>query len=420
MHTAHFTDAYLPVLDGVVRTVEAYQSRLPRELGPSTVVAPWQPGAVEDDRVVRYRSFPFRAPYRLGAPMLDRALQRRLKTLEVDLVHAHSPFGAGTLAREHASRTKKPLIFTLHSNYPEWVRHQYSRTPYASVLLNAFPSSRKQPWPGVGSLVSATPQGSAYAERIIKRELWRFGQQSDCVLVATERLRREFASFSDEGAAPRVEVLRLGIDFPTRSDGTSIRELYSLPGDVPVFLTVGQLTFEKELPFLLTAMSEVRARRQKFRLILVGDGPYRAQFEADARKLGIGDWCIFAGTISDKKRLAAHYEQADLFLFPSLYETQGLVAMEAASFGVPTVAQREAPGISEVFTHEVSAFFSERSPRGYAALVLALCTDPTRANQVGNAARARVVRIEQHTQQLARIYEDVSRKHQSHACECRG
>ncbi len=416
MHTAHFADAYLPVLDGVVRTVEAYHSRLPRELGPAMVIAPWQPGAREEAHVLRYRSFPFRAPYRVGAPMFDLALHRRLKSLEVDLFHAHSPFGAGTLARDYARRAKKPLIFSLHSNYPEWVRHQYARTPYAAMLLSALPASHRLRWPGVSSFMAPTTEGAAFAERVIKRALWKFASQSDCVLVPTEQFRREVLDFAHEWPghqlrAPRIEVLRLGIDFPTQSDGVSVRQLYAVPSDVPLFLTVGQMTYEKEIPFLLTAMAELKSRGQQFRLVLVGDGPHLEVFKTEAQRLGIDAWCNFTGPIADKRRLAAHYEHADLFLFPSLYETQGLVAMEAASFGLATVAQRDAPGLSEVFRHEHSAFFAERSVGDYAALVQALCAEPARARRVGAIARTCVFRIEQHTHALVKIYSDVAPKH---------
>jgi glycosyltransferase involved in cell wall biosynthesis len=108
--------------------------------------------------------------------------------------------------------------------------------------------------------------------------------------------------------------------------------------------------------------------------------------------------------IADQAELADYYAQADLFLFPSLYETLGLVAMEAASFGLPMVAQSAAPGLSEIFVNQASAYFSERQPEAYGRAILELVRSPEKARELGaNASRA-VHRIEHTVAQVAGIY----------------
>ena len=83
---------------------------------------------------------------------------------------------------------------------------------------------------------------------------------------------------------------------------------------------------------------------------------------------------------------------------------EGLVVMEAASFGLPTVAQRDAPGISDVIAPDETGFFSARDPHAYAALVEALLENPARRRAVGDRARGCVMRADVTAARVQSIY----------------
>jgi glycosyltransferase involved in cell wall biosynthesis len=418
MITGHFLDADLPVVDGVVRTARAYRKVMDRKLGPSWLVVPRQPGAdIAEERRICFPSIPFRDPYRLGVPALDPTLRGRLDAVPFQVVHTHSPFAAGKLARVTASRRRVPLIFTLHSRYPEWSVARYKESPSSlSVLaLVTPPRYLRAHRISLRDLREATDAGIGYIRAATQRLVWIFVADVKCTLVASDASARELLAYRDAcdmedrgKSLPRIEVLRQGIDFPERAPGDlRVRERHAIPRGVPLFLFVGQLAPEKNLRFLLDALARLARRGQPFRLLLVGEGPFRADFERHARELAIAERCTFVGVEHDKGRLADYYAQSDLFLFPSMYETQGLAAMEAASFGIPTVGRAGAPGLTEVFRDGVSGSFAASTPESYADAVLALVRDPAQACALGEAARSAVERVDRAVGKVIDVYHDV-------------
>lgn len=419
MITGHFLDADLPAVDGVVRVARAYRKTMERRLGPSWLVTPRHPDGVPDDpRSVRFFSLPFRPPYRLGVPAVDPLLSRRLAAIPFDVLHAHTPFAAGEVALAHGRRQRRPVVFTLHSRYPDWAIAQYRRQPFTLGVLTADALFRR-PRTHRSRLRDhqvVTEDGVRFCVEATQRMVFSYCTRVDCVFVPSEALRRELHAYVDSCSpcerarpVPRMEVVRQGIDFPETARGEfRLRERYAIPPATPVLLFVGQLAYEKEVPFLLEAAARLAASGQEFHLVLVGDGPYRADFEALASHLGVRARCTFVGLVADQRVLADHYAQSDVFAFPSLYETQGLAPMEAASFGLPMIAQRDAPGLSEVFTDGETAVMTERTVEAFATALRALCVDGERRRAVGQRARRVVVRAEQAVEAVVRVYRELS------------
>jgi glycosyltransferase involved in cell wall biosynthesis len=118
-------------------------------------------------------------------------------------------------------------------------------------------------------------------------------------------------------------------------EGAGIRARLAIAPDDRVLLFVGRLAREKNIALLLDAFA--RVHRPGLHLVLVGDGPSREWLEERARTLGLGEAVVFVGAV-ERDTIAAWYRAADLFVFPSLTETQGLVVEEALQLGVPTLA----------------------------------------------------------------------------------
>ncbi|HEY9024168.1 MAG TPA: glycosyltransferase family 1 protein [Burkholderiaceae bacterium] len=164
---------------------------------------------------------------------------------------------------------------------------------------------------------------------VIERYLRRFHNRTERCFVATRQLRREL----QEAGYAHVEVVPRGVDLdlftPERRD-EQLRERWSAAG-APVLLYVGRLAAEKNVELALRAYRMARRFVPQARMVVVGDGPLRAQLEhryPDA---------LFAG-MQTGAALAAHYASADVFLFPSLTDTFGNVTLEALASGVPVIA----------------------------------------------------------------------------------
>ena len=115
---------------------------------------------------------------------------------------------------------------------------------------------------------------------------------------------------------------------------------WDLPGDVPVFLFLGRMMWYKGLRIILDGLKRYRDAGHDFRMVFVGDGQDRAEVETYAETLGLSDVCRFTGAVHDRETVRAWYCRADLLLFPSTFDTNGLVVREAAACGLGSVLVR--------------------------------------------------------------------------------
>lgn len=140
-------------------------------------------------------------------------------------------------------------------------------------------------------------------------------------------------------------VMENGVDL---SKGLASKELveklrakHNLPPDVPVFLFVGRLMWYKGARIILDGLKEIAAEGKDFRMIFVGDSVERPEIEAYAKTLGISDRCIFTGAIHNRETIRGYFTLSDLFLFPSSFDTNGIVVREAAACGKASVLLKD-------------------------------------------------------------------------------
>jgi glycosyltransferase involved in cell wall biosynthesis len=155
-------------------------------------------------------------------------------------------------------------------------------------------------------------------------------------------------------------------------------------GEAEVLLYVGRLAGEKNLDFLLRAFARVVAQRPQARLLLVGRGPDEGRLRRLARDLKLGEQVLFVGAVPHDE--IPHYAAlADVFVFPSLTDTQGLVLIEALAAGTPVVAI-DAPGSRDVLAPGGGVLVPARE-QDFAAAVLGVLGDPQRRHSLGREAR---------------------------------
>ncbi len=352
-------DSFPPVIDGVANVVTNYAELLTREHGAEVVVA--TPRYPDTDysaypyRVVPYQSFDTTAilsGYRTGNPFSAKYVAE-LGAFRPDLIHTHCPAASTMLARLLREQTGAPVIFTYHTKYDVDIER----------VLKVKLAARE----AIRTMVSAVEACD---------EVWAVSRG------AGENLR----ALGYEGD---VHVMLNGVDFAKgRMDPARVASVtapYDLPAGVPVYLFVGRLMTYKGLPLILDALKLLRERGRDFRMVFIGKGPDRELLERQAAENGVADRCIFTGPIYDRDALRAWNTRADLFLFPSTFDTNGLVVREAAACGLAGVLIAGSCA-AEGITDGRNGFLIDETPEAMAALLERVGGDQTLLRAVGQRA----------------------------------
>lgn len=378
MHIAHFTNAYYPVISGVVRSVSAFRKSL-TELGHNVFVFAQNEPDYQDQEpfIFRYPAFDLGLPNDFPAtipfsPYIDYVFP----ALKVQVVHSHHPVLLGQAASNKAQEYDLPLVFTFHTRYRDY-SHYF---PLSQEFVQEFVKNTIDSW-----------------LRIYIRRCQHIVVPSDSI---QEILVREY------GVEGFTTVVPTGIDlepFQT-ADGTSIREKLAWEDDF-VLISVGRLAKEKNWGRLLEAVSEVIDTRKEVRLVILGDGPHRKALTQTARELGISGRVEFAGKVPFGE-VPGYLKSADLFCFASLTETQGLVTVEAMAAGLPVVAVN-ATGTRDVVDDGVDGLLIPDDSRALARAIIRVIEDEPLRRRLRAAAekKARAYSIELQAKKLVGVYE---------------
>ena len=351
-------DSFPPVIDGVANAVRNYAEIIARDYGSPTVVTPWYPDAddsVYSFPVVRYPSVDMTklVGYRAGMPFSPE-ITARLEQAKFDIIHSHCPITSTMLARSVRTRLDVPLVFTYHTKFDidiaNAIRMKLLREEAAKLLVEN---------------ISACD------------EVWTVSNG------AGENLRKL-------GYAGEYRVMPNGVDFPQGrvSDAlvTEVTADYDLPAGVPVFLFVGRMMWYKGVRISLDALKKLDDAGKDFRMVFVGGGTDKKDIVEYCRSLGLGKKVFFADPIRDRDRIRAWYCRANLFLFPSTFDTNGLVVREAAACGLGSVLVRGSCAAEDV-TDGVNGLLIEENADSMAACLQAVCDNPGEMREVGAAAQ---------------------------------
>lgn len=354
MRVALFTNNYLPFRGGVTTSVETLRRGLSACGHEVWVFAPrFRASATDPPWVFRYPSIPAATypEFALAIPWAP-GLAARARTLDVDVVHAHHPFLLGPAARRLARRMGRPLVFTYHTRYEKYAHYVPVYEPLAATL----------------ALVLSV----------------RFAATADAVIAPSVAVRDQLVA---RGVRVPITVIPTGVDlehFRPGEPGTA-RQALGLDQAARVLLYVGRLDREKSVERVLLAFDRIAAVVPRARLLLVGQGTEAAHLAALARTLSAGHQIDFVG-VRPHEDLPPYYQAADLFLFASETETQGLVLAEAAACGLPVVAV-SAPGTDEVVRDGESGLLTKADPAAMAEAAVSLLLDDARRGVMALQAR---------------------------------
>ena len=351
-----FTDTFLPVVDGVGRVVQAYAENLSTLGHQVTVVAPMYDTGFQGGfpfQLVEFigTSVPGMKQYRVGEAMLDAHYRKRIRMIDLDIVHAHSPFTAGSEALRLAAVRKLPLVGTFHSKYYD-------------------------------DFLKATKSESV--ARMMTRFVVNYYNRCDEVWAVGKNTADVLHSYGYEG---EIQVMPNGATLREvrSSDVEEVNRRFSLEED-PVILFVGQMDWKKNILTVLQACAELKKQGQRFHLLLAGQGIDLNAIRDKVSELNIQDRTQLLGHITDTSLLDGLYRRATVFAFPSLYDAAPMVVREAAVMSTPSVMVRGSTA-AEIIRDGENGFLCENEPQDLARVITGILADPEKRNRVGENAR---------------------------------
>ena len=357
MRIGLFTDTFLPIVDGVGRVVYHYASTLARKGHQAAVVAPMADTGYRGGYPFELVDFlsvnvPTHRHYSMGIPPLDPHYDARMNDIPLEIAHAHSPFLAGQEALRIGRKRCIPVVGTFHSRYYDDFYKLIGQEQLANIAVRFVVSFYER--------CDAVWTVSASSAEV----LHDYGYRGDIAIVPN--------------GTPDVE--------PTPAQREAARSAFRLPEDRPILLYCGQMNWKKNIRNILEACAILKRGGKPFLLVLAGQGPDAEAIGQAAQSLGLGNDTLLTGHVRDDQLLFGLYQCASLFVFPSLYDTSGMVVREAAAMETASVVTTGGAPAEPILDRE-NGFLCKDTPQDLARVLEEALVEPERLAAIGKNAR---------------------------------
>lgn len=310
MRVLMVSDVYFPRINGVSTSIETFRKTLQSCGIEVEIVAPRYGDEPEESGVTRVKSR--RIPFSLDVEdkwlswrkMKSAALER---ARECDLIHIHTPFVAHYAGIHAARLLRLPALATYHTLFVEYLQYYVPFLPRRHLSRIARSFSRRQ------------------------------CNALDAIVVPSAAMLEQLTAY---GVQVPMHILPTGVPLEkfARGDRAAFRREHGIDEERPVALFVGRVAHEKNIGFLLRVWARALRQNPDLLLLAAGDGPALPDLKREAETLGIAHAVHFLGYLDRNAALLDCYAAADVFVFASLTETQGLVLPEAMAAGLPVIA----------------------------------------------------------------------------------
>jgi glycosyltransferase involved in cell wall biosynthesis len=351
------SDVYFPRVNGVSTSIQTFRRDLAAGGCETWLVVPQYPQALSDDaNVLRQpsRYLVFDPEDRMMVGRAARAACRSFKD-RIDVLHVQTPFVAHWVGVAAARELGVPVLETYHTFFEEYLHHYLPLLPASAARGIARSVSRWQ-CNAVDAVVAPSQQ--------LADVLRRYGVQRPIHVIPTGLNLREF----DGG------------------DGAAFRAQHRIAPERRVMLLVGRVAHEKNIDFLLRVLAEVRKCVPNVLFVIAGEGPASAHLRRTVAAAHLDDNVLFVGYLDRHGALRDCYRAADVFVFASRTETQGLVLLESLALGVPVVSTAVL-GTKEVLQGARGAVVVPEEVGEFAAGVVRVLTQPQLRSSLAAEAR---------------------------------
>jgi glycosyltransferase involved in cell wall biosynthesis len=376
------TDVFFPRVNGVSTSIRTFITELNKLGVQVTLIAPDYPGQEMKDNdldVIRIPS---------GKVILDpedrlmksREIRKKLEYLrsrKYDLVHIQTPFAAHYSGLWLARRLNLPVVESYHTFFEEYLYNYIPFLPKSWLRFVARYFSRSQ------------------------------CNEVNTIIVPSIAMKEVLEGY---GVKTDMKILPTGIDLREfgKGDGRSFRDKHGIPHDRPVISFIGRVAFEKNIGFLINVVERLKNFGSNVLFVVAGEGPARHSLSRQAEQLGLANHVKFIGYLSRNGDLQDCYSAADIFVFASHTETQGLVLLEAMAIGTPVVSTA-IMGTRDILNTEQGAVVSEPDVEDFSRKVLGLLHEPGMRNLLAKEAKmlANNWQASRFACELKVLYEDV-------------
>jgi 1,2-diacylglycerol 3-alpha-glucosyltransferase len=333
MRILFITATYLPTINGVTHHISSTAEAM-RKLGHEVYIfAPSFPGYQDKDKyVIRYPSFPnpLIKNYPVGIPFVSI---KKIKKLDIDIVHTHHPSIIGQVAFQIAEKLEKPLFFTAHTQYEQYLNYYF-------------------------------PHGYDFTSKILINDLKKISRCSKKVICPSINTQIRLNKHGIENTI----VINNGIEenfFVNPSNK---------PLTIPTLVYTGRIDREKNPFELLKIAVKLKRMIPNFRFIILGSGLLHQKMIDMALKLKLDKNVIFTGNV-EREVIPEIYKSAHLFLTTSVSEVMPISILEAMASGLPTIAL-EKSGLEEIVIEGKTGYLCINNPRKIAEKINEIISNP--------------------------------------------
>lgn len=348
MRIAIFTDSFLPGTGGTEQAVKRLATALSKT-DEVMVCAPDYHTDFDDSafpfKVARAKSLKLTSNDFWARPFYSRKFKEKLEEFKPEVIHCNHWGMMSGYANHYAKKHNIPVVYTIHTKFKYCFDYSFKLGFISNLIIkNSLRRLNR------ANLVTTVSNSMA-------EELKKYGCKKEIKVI--------------RNGGEKLPVVNVNMDKAIKTKDFN-------------FLFIGLVIKYKNIGFTLKALSLVKRVRSDFKFYVVGSGPSKGGFVRQAKRLGIEDNVIFTGRITDFCKKREILSKTDLLLFPSIFDSDGLVTLEAKAEGVPTLVL-EGTGASERITDGVTGFTSKPTPEDFAKKILALISSPEKLVEVGSS-----------------------------------
>jgi len=386
MRIGIFSECFNPVLNGVVVSINTFKAELEKRGHEFYIFTTASLEDFEDDaHIIRYPIMlgfkPKGGKYPIAWPQNAKKIAKKMAELKIDLVHSQHMLGLGKTGNYAATILGIPKVLTYHTLLAEYAHY--------------------------------VPIFHGLARKYLISQSKNLCNRYDQIVTPSPSMAKVLKTY---GVTQPIESIATGVDLAQYENHFSRDELLSkwqVPKEKKLLLYISRIAKEKNVDFLFKAIKKLSANRDDFHLLIVGGGPELNFYKNVAQKDNL-DRVITFTDMQPKNETVKYFGAADIFVFPSYTETQGIVVTEAMAAGVPAVAVNKM-GPSDIIQSGEDGFLTDLNVDEFTDRISSLLDGPELRKKMGENARvaAQKYSTKATADQMEELYGKVTRNYRS-------